>query len=68
MRRKHFSLLASASLCGVLIQSGLLPTGAHAQTLNGQVSSTEEGNILTEEEQWAKLKLAVDVANEMWGK
>ncbi len=31
-------------------------------------ASTEEGNILTEEEQWAKLKLAVDVANEMWGK
>ncbi len=25
-------------------------------------ASTEEGNILTEEEQWAKLKLAVDVA------
>jgi hypothetical protein len=45
MQRKHFSLLASASLCGVLIQSGLLPTGAHAQTLNGQVSSTEEGNM-----------------------
>ena len=31
-------------------------------------ASTEEGNILTEEEQWAKLKLAVDVANEVWGK
>src|SRR6201746_1732685 len=31
-------------------------------------ASTEEGNILSEEEQWAKLKLAVDVANEMWGK
>jgi 5-methyltetrahydropteroyltriglutamate--homocysteine methyltransferase len=31
-------------------------------------ASTEEGNILTEEEQWAKLKLAVDVANELWGK
>ena len=30
-------------------------------------ASTEEGNILTEEEQWAKLKLAVDVANELWG-
>ena len=30
-------------------------------------ASTEEGNILTEEEQWAKLKLAVDVANEVWG-
>ena len=31
-------------------------------------ASTEEGNILTEEEQWAKLRLAVDVAKEMWGK
>ena len=31
-------------------------------------ASTEEGNLLTEEEQWAKLKLAVDVANEVWGK
>jgi 5-methyltetrahydropteroyltriglutamate--homocysteine methyltransferase len=31
-------------------------------------ASTEEGNLLTEEEQWAKLKLAVDVADEVWGK
>jgi 5-methyltetrahydropteroyltriglutamate--homocysteine methyltransferase len=31
-------------------------------------ASTEEGNILTEEEQWAKLGLAVDVAREVWGK
>src|SRR6202020_2946403 len=31
-------------------------------------ASTEEGNILTEEEQWAKLRLAVEVANEVWGK
>jgi 5-methyltetrahydropteroyltriglutamate--homocysteine methyltransferase len=31
-------------------------------------ASTEEGNILTEQEQWAKLELAVDVANEVWGK
>jgi 5-methyltetrahydropteroyltriglutamate--homocysteine methyltransferase len=31
-------------------------------------ASTEEGNILTEEEQWAKLKLAVDIAKEVWGK
>jgi 5-methyltetrahydropteroyltriglutamate--homocysteine methyltransferase len=31
-------------------------------------ASTEEGNIHSEDEQWAKLKLAVDVANEMWGK
>jgi 5-methyltetrahydropteroyltriglutamate--homocysteine methyltransferase len=31
-------------------------------------ASTEEGNILTEEEQWAKLRLAVEVAQEVWGK
>ena len=31
-------------------------------------ASTEEGNILSEDEQWSKLKLAVDVANEVWGK
>lgn len=30
-------------------------------------ASTEEGNILSEDEQWAKLKLAVDIANEVWG-
>ena len=31
-------------------------------------ASTEEGNILSEDEQWAKLKLAVDIAGEVWGK
>src|SRR5689334_8404843 len=31
-------------------------------------ASTEEGNVLSEEEQWAKLRLAVEVANEVWGK
>jgi len=30
-------------------------------------ASTEEGNVLTEEEQWAKLQLAVDIAQEVWG-
>ena len=29
-------------------------------------ASTEEGNILAEEEQWAKLSLAVEVADEVW--
>ena len=29
-------------------------------------ASTEEGNILTEEEQWAKLRLIVDIADEIW--
>ena len=30
-------------------------------------ASTEEGNTLTEAEQWAKLRLVVDVAREVWG-
>jgi 5-methyltetrahydropteroyltriglutamate--homocysteine methyltransferase len=30
-------------------------------------ASTEEGNRLSEEEQWAKLALVVDVAKEVWG-
>jgi 5-methyltetrahydropteroyltriglutamate--homocysteine methyltransferase len=30
-------------------------------------ASTEEGNLLTEEEQWAKLQRVVDVAREVWG-
>jgi 5-methyltetrahydropteroyltriglutamate--homocysteine methyltransferase len=37
--------------------------------LSGQCgfASTEEGNSLTEDEQWAKLRLIVEVANEVWG-
>jgi 5-methyltetrahydropteroyltriglutamate--homocysteine methyltransferase len=30
-------------------------------------ASTEEGNILAEEEQWAKLRMVVEVASEVWG-
>ncbi len=30
-------------------------------------SSTVEGNALTEDEQWAKLRLIVEVAEEVWG-
>lgn len=29
-------------------------------------SSTEEGNILTEEAQWAKVRLVVEIAKEVW--
>ena len=44
MRHRHFSLLASASLLGLLVQTGLC-TGALAQAaaLTGQVTSAEEG-------------------------
>jgi 5-methyltetrahydropteroyltriglutamate--homocysteine methyltransferase len=31
-------------------------------------ASTEEGNILAEDEQWAKLRMIVEVADEVWGK
>jgi 5-methyltetrahydropteroyltriglutamate--homocysteine methyltransferase len=30
-------------------------------------ASTEEGNVLREDEQWAKLAMIVDVAKEVWG-
>ena len=30
-------------------------------------ASTAEGNLLTEEQQWAKLKLVVDTARQVWG-
>jgi len=29
-------------------------------------ASTEEGNMLTEEEQWNKIRLVIDTANEVW--
>ena len=31
-------------------------------------ASTEEGNTLAEEEQWAKLRMIVEVAEEVWGR
>jgi 5-methyltetrahydropteroyltriglutamate--homocysteine methyltransferase len=31
-------------------------------------ASTEEGNILAEDEQWAKLRFVVELANEVWGR
>jgi 5-methyltetrahydropteroyltriglutamate--homocysteine methyltransferase len=30
-------------------------------------ASSEEGNILAEDEQWAKLAMIVEVADEVWG-
>jgi 5-methyltetrahydropteroyltriglutamate--homocysteine methyltransferase len=30
-------------------------------------ASTEDGNTLAEEEQWAKLRMIVEVAEEVWG-
>ena len=31
-------------------------------------ASTEEGNVLGEEEQWAKLRMIVELADEVWGR
>jgi methionine synthase II (cobalamin-independent) len=31
-------------------------------------ASTEEGNLLTEEQQWAKLRHVVEIAEDVWGK
>ena len=31
-------------------------------------SSTEEGNVLAEDEQWAKLRMIVEIAEEIWGR
>jgi methionine synthase II (cobalamin-independent) len=31
-------------------------------------ASVMEGNLLTEDEQWRKLKLVVDTAEDVWGK
>ncbi|MEJ0079075.1 MAG: 5-methyltetrahydropteroyltriglutamate--homocysteine S-methyltransferase [Alphaproteobacteria bacterium] len=30
-------------------------------------ASTEEGNVLAEDEQWAKLRMIVEIADEIWG-
>jgi 5-methyltetrahydropteroyltriglutamate--homocysteine methyltransferase len=31
-------------------------------------ASTEEGNLLAEEEQWAKLRMVVELSEEVWGR
>jgi len=30
-------------------------------------ASTEEGNVLAEDEEWAKLRMIVELAQELWG-
>src|SRR5262249_37668480 len=50
--------LDEAAKFAALEQLGLSPQGGFA--------STEEGNILTEEQQWAKIKMMVEVAREAW--
>jgi 5-methyltetrahydropteroyltriglutamate--homocysteine methyltransferase len=49
----------AAARCAPLEQLSLAPQCGFA--------STEEGNLLTEDEQWAKLALVVEVAARVWG-
>ncbi|KAF2450425.1 UROD/MetE-like protein [Karstenula rhodostoma CBS 690.94] len=48
----------------------IAPKGLEQLCLSHQCgfSSTVEGNELSEEEQWAKVRLNVEIANEVWGK
>ncbi|KAJ4358202.1 uncharacterized protein N0V89_002781 [Didymosphaeria variabile] len=49
--------------------SEITPKGLEQLALSHQCgfSSTVEGNELSEEEQWAKVRLEVEIAKEMWG-
>ncbi|KAI6085064.1 UROD/MetE-like protein [Hypoxylon rubiginosum] len=49
--------------------AAFLPEGLQQLCLSHQCgfSSTSEGNDLTEDEQWAKVKLQVEIAKEVWG-
>lgn len=48
--------------------AALVPLDQLALSPQCGFASTEEGNILNEDEQWAKLRLTVDIANEVWGR
>ena len=59
-KRDHIKRrLAEAARFAPLEQLALSPQCGFA--------STEEGNVLSEDEQWAKLRLAVEIAAEVWG-
>ncbi|ORY64218.1 uncharacterized protein BCR38DRAFT_485355 [Pseudomassariella vexata] len=49
--------------------AGFCPRGLKQLCLSHQCgfSSTMEGNELTEEQQWAKIRLEVEIAKEVWG-
>ena len=58
------AVLAAAAL---LVACGGAPLDQLAISPQCGFASTEEGNLLTEEQQWAKLRLCVEVAQEVWG-
>jgi 5-methyltetrahydropteroyltriglutamate--homocysteine methyltransferase len=47
--------------------AGYLPLDQLCLSPQCGFASTEEGNLLTEDEQWAKLAFVVDIAREVWG-
>ena len=44
----------------------LVPLSNLALSTQCGFASTEEGNILSEADQWKKIKLVVDTANKIW--
>ena len=44
----------------------LVPLSTLALSTQCGFASTEEGNILSEADQWKKIKLVVDTANKIW--
>ncbi|MCD5552864.1 5-methyltetrahydrofolate--homocysteine methyltransferase, partial [Lactobacillus delbrueckii subsp. lactis] len=47
--------------------SGYVPLANLCLSPQCGFASTEEGNTLTEEEEWNKLKFIKEVADEVWG-
>ena len=48
--------------------AGIVPLDQLALSPQCGFASTEDGNILTEDEQWAKLRLVADIATDVWGR
>lgn len=70
MSSKKHSLDDRATIIKRLHEAAAVcPKGLDQLCLSHQCgfSSTQEGNDLTEEEQWEKVRLEVDIAKEVWG-
>ncbi|KAI0406247.1 hypothetical protein F4802DRAFT_606255 [Xylaria palmicola] len=70
MTSKHAALDDRAQIVSRLREAAAFcPRGLDQLCLSHQCgfSSTSEGNDLSEEEQWAKIRLEVDIAKEVWG-
>ena len=56
------------SIYGCLLYTSYIPLERLYLSPQCGFASCEIGNKLTEEEQWAKLRLVKEVAEEVWGK